>query len=46
MQKIIGYVVDQNIASAKILERFNFKIVKRFMSEDIQLPETKYELYL
>jgi RimJ/RimL family protein N-acetyltransferase len=46
MQKIIGYVVDQNIASAKILERFNFRIVKKFMSEDIQLPETKYELYL
>lgn len=46
MQKIIGYVVDKNEASAKILERFNFKIVKKFISEDIKLPETKYELYL
>ena len=46
MKKIIGYVVDKNIASAKILERFHFKIVKRFISEDIKLPETKYELYL
>ncbi len=46
MKKIIGYVVDENQASAKILERFNFKIVKKFISEDIKLPETKYELYL
>lgn len=46
MEKLIGYVVDKNIASAKILERFQFKVVKRFISEDIQLPETKYELYL
>ncbi len=44
--KIIGYVVDENIASAKILERFNFKPVKKFISEDIKLPETKYELIL
>ena len=44
--KIIGYVVDKNIASAKILQRFNFKPVKKFVSEDIKLPETKYELIL
>lgn len=46
ISKLIGYVVDKNIASARILERFQFKIVKQFISEDIQLPETKYELYL
>ena len=46
MPKIVGYVVDANIASAKILKRFNFKPVKQFISEDIQLPETKYELFL
>jgi RimJ/RimL family protein N-acetyltransferase len=46
MQKIIGCVVDENIASAKILERFNFKKVMQFISDDIQLPETKYELEL
>ena len=46
LQKIIGYVVDKNIASAKILERFNFKEIKKFVSEDIGLPETKYELKL
>lgn len=46
MPKLVGYVVDENIASAKILERFNFKKVKHFISDDIQLPETKYELIL
>lgn len=46
LQKIIGCVVDENIASAKILERYSFKRVNQFISEDIQLPETKYELYL
>ncbi|QOD61187.1 GNAT family N-acetyltransferase [Polaribacter haliotis] len=46
MLKIFGYVVDENSASAKILKRLNFKIVKHFVSEDIQLPETKYELIL
>lgn len=44
--KLIGYVVDKNIASVKILEKLNFKIVKKFISEDINLPETKYELFL
>ncbi|CAL2081868.1 GNAT family N-acetyltransferase [Tenacibaculum sp. 190524A02b] len=46
MKKLIGYVVDKNIASAKILERYNFTLVKRFVSEDIGLPESKYELIL
>ncbi len=46
MKKIIGYVVDVNIASAKILEKFQFTVVKKFVSEDIGLPETKYELVL
>ena len=46
MKKIVGYVVDENIASAKILKRFNFTEVKKFISDDIGLPETKYELIL
>lgn len=46
MKKIIGNVVDENIASAKILKRFNFTEVNKFISEDIGLPETKYELLL
>jgi len=46
LQKIIGYVVDENSASVKILEQYNFKIVTQFMGKESQLPETKYELYL
>ena len=46
MPKIVGYVVDENIASVKILKGFNFKGVKHFISDDIKLPETKYELIL
>ncbi|TMM31402.1 GNAT family N-acetyltransferase [Polaribacter aestuariivivens] len=44
--KLVGYVVDENIASAKILKRLNFKVVKHFISENMQMPETKYELFL
>lgn len=46
MKKLVGYVVDKNIASAKILEKLNFRVVKKFVSDDLQLPETKYELKL
>ncbi|TCI90682.1 GNAT family N-acetyltransferase [Tenacibaculum sp. M341] len=46
MKKLIGCVVDKNVASAKILERFNFTKEKSFVSDDIGLPETKYVLYL
>jgi RimJ/RimL family protein N-acetyltransferase len=46
LEKIIGYVIDENIASAKILEKNNFKIVKKFINDDIKLPETKFVLYL
>ncbi len=46
MKKLIGCVVDENVASAKILERFNFVAIEKFISDDIGLPETKYELIL
>ena len=45
-KKLIAYAVDKNIASAKILKKLNFKEVKKFISDDIKLPETKYELML
>ncbi|MDN3618782.1 GNAT family N-acetyltransferase [Polaribacter undariae] len=45
MDKIIGYVVDENIASSKILENNNFKIKNTFINDE-GLAETKYELYL
>ncbi len=46
MRKIIGCVVNENIASAKILEKLSFVKTKTFVSKDIGLPETKYELNL
>ena len=46
MKKIVAYVVDKNIASIKILEKLNFKVVDTFISDDIELPETKYEIKL
>ncbi|MGJ8745018.1 GNAT family N-acetyltransferase [Polaribacter sp.] len=46
INKLVAYVADENRASTKILEKLNFKIVKKFISDDMNLPETKYELYL
>ncbi|MDY0779875.1 GNAT family N-acetyltransferase [Tenacibaculum sp. IB213877] len=46
MPKLIGNVVDENIASAKILVKLGFTPIEHFVSEDIKLPETKYELIL
>lgn len=43
---LIGYVVDKNVASAKILEKLGFKIIKKQFCEEINLPETKYKLML
>lgn len=44
--KLTAYAVDANIASQKILEKLDFKFVKRQIAEDLQLSEIKYELYL
>ena len=46
IKKLIGSVVDENLASAIILKRFKFKAIESFVSDDIGLPETKYVLYL
>ena len=46
IKKLVGYVVDENIASAKILKKLNFKIVNHFISDDIKLPESKFEIKL
>ncbi|SEB35093.1 Acetyltransferase (GNAT) domain-containing protein [Tenacibaculum sp. MAR_2009_124] len=46
IKKLVGYVVDKNIASAIILKKYHFKIVKQFINDDIGLAETKYELIL
>lgn len=46
LKSLTGYVVDVNIASKKILENLNFKIVDCFLNEELQLPETKYKILL
>lgn len=44
--KLIGYVADVNIASAKILKKCNFKEVSKGIEPNLKIPETKYELIL
>ncbi|MFY0631238.1 MAG: GNAT family N-acetyltransferase [Flavobacteriaceae bacterium] len=46
MPKIIGYIIDANTASSKILEKCNFKVVEKGIDPTSKLPETKYELKL
>ncbi|MFY7670180.1 GNAT family N-acetyltransferase [Tenacibaculum sp. MEBiC06402] len=46
MKKLIGNVVNENVASEKILLKYGFMKVKEFVSDDIGLPETKYQLIL
>lgn len=45
IEKLIGYVIDINSASVKILERFHFKLIEKRVLET-QLIELKYELHL
>jgi RimJ/RimL family protein N-acetyltransferase len=45
-KKLTAYAVDANIASQKILEKLDFKFVRRQIAEDLQLSEIKYELHL
>ena len=44
--KLIGYVVDINIASSKILAKCDFKIVEKGLDPNLKIPDTKYELIL
>lgn len=46
MPKLMGYVFDVNVASAKILEKCNFQLVGHGIDPETQWPETKYELIL
>lgn len=45
MKKLIGYVVNDNIASLKILTKNNFIIIDQFLNDQNQ-QETKLELKL
>ena len=46
MPKLIGYVINLNVASAKILKKCNFDYVGDGIDPDSKLPETKYQLLL
>mgnify|MGYP001028593639 FL=1 len=46
IQKIVASAVDLNSASSKILTRLGFMQVRKFINQEMQLLETKYELYL
>ena len=46
MPKLMGYVFDANIASAKILEKCGFQLIGHSIDPETQWPETKYKLML
>ena len=46
MPKLIGYVINLNVASAKILKKCNFDYVSDGIDSDSKLPEKKYQLML
>jgi len=46
MPKLIGYVINLNVASAKILKKCNFDYVRDGIDPDSKLPEKKYQLLL
>ncbi len=46
MQKLIGYVINLNVASAKILKKCSFEYVSDGIDPVSKLPEKKYQLIL
>jgi RimJ/RimL family protein N-acetyltransferase len=44
--KIIANVAPKNVASYKIIKKARFKFVKDFVSDDLKIPEQKFELIL
>ena len=46
MPKLIGYVINLNVASAKILKKCNFEYISDGIDTLTKLPETKYQLLL
>ena len=46
MPKLIGYVINMNVASAKILKKCNFEYVSDGIVSGTKLPEKKYQLIL
>lgn len=46
MKYLIGYVADDNVASAKILQKVGFKEIGKGIEPKLNIPETKYRLHL
>ncbi len=46
MPKLIGYVIDKNTASARILQKLGFEAIEKRIETETGLPETKYQLKL
>ena len=46
MNFLIGYVADENVASAKILQKSGFKEIEKRMEPKLNVLETKYRLDL
>jgi len=46
MPKLIGNVINLNVASAKILKKCNFDYVRDGIDSNTKLPEKKYQLLL
>jgi len=44
--KLIACVVNNNIVSTKIVKKAGFKFVEDFVSDDLKVPEQKFELIL
>jgi RimJ/RimL family protein N-acetyltransferase len=45
-KRLIACAANENIASLKILKQLGFQFVNNFISEDLKIPEQKFELYL
>lgn len=44
LKKITAYIIDENRASVKIIEKNNFSILKKYTNQELLLTETKYQL--
>jgi RimJ/RimL family protein N-acetyltransferase len=44
--KLIACVANDNVASINIIKNVGFKFVKDFVSDDLNIPEQKFELIL
>lgn len=45
-KKLVAYVVDENVASKRILEKCDFNFVCKGIEPKLRLPESKYKLVL